>query len=66
MKQLFSDDTVSALEDIGVIPSFMVTNGQLYWSNDLGWVDKDSADEFTSDERNKLNLPMGGSWVLLA
>lgn len=35
----------------------------LFWSNELGWTDKIEADTFTQDERNELNLPIGGQWV---
>tara|TARA_Y100000034_G_scaffold127663_1_gene180914 strand:- start:1019 stop:1420 length:402 start_codon:yes stop_codon:yes gene_type:complete len=36
----------------------------LYWSNEDGWVDYDSADQFSQEERDKLNLPMNGEWML--
>lgn len=39
------------------------TGKPLYWSNDMGWVDKDSADKFTHAEKKRLNLPMGGKYV---
>lgn len=35
----------------------------LYWSNVLGWCDRDSADLFTEAERNALTLPMDGTWL---
>lgn len=35
----------------------------LYWSNSLGWVDRDSADQFALAEKNGLNLPLQGEWV---
>lgn len=38
-------------------------DGPLYWSNDIGWVSKGSADIFTEEERNSLNLPIEGKWV---
>jgi len=37
---------------------------QLYWSNDDGWVDADSATVFTQEERDTLNLPMSGVWEI--
>lgn len=35
----------------------------LYWSNDQGWVDYNSASIFTVPERDYLNLPDEGKWV---
>jgi hypothetical protein len=35
---------------------------RVYWSNEFGWTWVESADVFTDDERNTLNLPMGGTW----
>jgi hypothetical protein len=34
----------------------------LYWNNTQGWVDRDSATQFSQEERETLNLPMGGMW----
>lgn len=34
----------------------------LYWSNGQGWVERDSADRFSFDERTTLTLPVGGKW----
>jgi len=36
----------------------------LFWSNNDGWVDKDSADRFTEEQKENLNLPDGGKWAL--
>lgn len=36
---------------------------ETYWSNQDGWVDIESATEFTDEERHSLNLPMGGEWL---
>lgn len=38
------------------------TGKPLYWSNDDGWVDLGSATRFSSEEKKKLNLPVGGKW----
>lgn len=35
----------------------------LFWSNELGWVDKESADVFSLEERMTLELPVGGAWI---
>jgi hypothetical protein len=35
----------------------------LYWSNDLGYVDRASATVFTNDERLMFHLPMEGTWT---
>jgi len=37
------------------------TGKPLYWNNDLGWVDKQSATRFKFSEN--LNLPIDGKWV---
>ena len=36
----------------------------LWWSNTDGWVDRESADLFSSEEKDRgsLNLPIGGRW----
>jgi len=34
----------------------------LFWSNDLGWVDKSSALVFDSAQKERSNLPDGGVW----
>jgi hypothetical protein len=36
----------------------------LYWSNGDGWVDRGSAQVFTEVEKDLLNLPINGVWVL--
>lgn len=35
----------------------------LYWSNEMGWVDKASADKFTEEDIKTVSLPMGGKWI---
>jgi hypothetical protein len=35
----------------------------LFWSNEDGWVDKDSATKFSTYERQMLRLPLDGKWV---
>lgn len=35
---------------------------ELYWSNRLGWVDKESATIFTKEERSAVRLPIAGTW----
>jgi len=37
----------------------------MYWSNEFGWVDLESATRFTEDETKRLNLPTGGEWKKL-
>lgn len=34
----------------------------LFWSNDLGWVDFESATQFEKWEKDSIDLPMGGEW----
>ena len=41
-------------------------DGELYWSNDDGWVDRESATVFSQNEKFVLNLPMYGMWVEVA
>lgn len=36
-----------------------------FWSNTDGWVDIGSAERFTKEETQNLNLPIGGSWATL-
>lgn len=36
---------------------------QLFWSNELGWVESPDETIFTEEERLTLQLPMGGVWV---
>ncbi len=37
-------------------------DGPLFWSNEDGWVTKESATRFSKDETTYLNLPIGGIW----
>ena len=34
-----------------------------FWSNDFGWCDYYDADSFTTEEMNKLHLPINGEWL---
>lgn len=34
----------------------------LYWSNQKGWVGIAQSDGFSNEEKNILNLPIGGQW----
>jgi hypothetical protein len=34
----------------------------LFWSNELGWVDYFSCTQFTQEEMECFNLPIGGVW----
>ena len=36
----------------------------LFWSNEDGWTDRDSATVFTAQERDTLRLPLGGMWII--
>ena len=38
-------------------------NDNLFWNNQLGWVDYSSSDIFNQQEKNTLNLPVEGQWV---
>lgn len=38
-------------------------DGPLYWSEESGWVDLESADTFSDREKESLSQPIGGEWV---
>jgi len=40
----------------------IISKVQLYWSNDVGWTYPDFAETYTDDERERLDLPIGGEW----
>lgn len=44
---------------------FLITNGDLWWSNEHGWGDQESATRFTQAERYRLSLPLGGYWRVI-
>ena len=41
------------------------SDGELFWSNDQGWVSIEDATVFTGIEADTFNLPMGGAWIQL-
>jgi hypothetical protein len=43
-----------------------INDAGLAWSNECGWVDDDSYDLFTEEEKAKLNLPIEGRWHKIA
>jgi len=36
-----------------------------WWSNSLGWMDRNSATEYTDEEKSTIVLPVGGRWLEL-
>ena len=34
----------------------------MYWSNDIGWVIKEQADQFSEHDKESMFLPDGGIW----
>lgn len=38
---------------------------ELFWSNELGWVDITAATIFSNEEKPAFDLPIGGEWVAL-
>jgi len=42
-----------------------VHDDQLFWSNDLGWVESPDESVFTAEERKTLSLPIDGKWVFI-
>lgn len=51
------------METINIIRN--VNDDDLYWNNAIGWVDAGSADQFSDQEREELNLPLEGKWLSL-
>lgn len=47
----------------GVYVIQSVSNEDDFWSNEFGWVERESATEFTIAEHNTLNLPDEGAWL---
>lgn len=41
------------------------TDAGLFWSNDLGWVDRDSATAWTEEEMRGCHLPVDGVWCVI-
>lgn len=39
-----------------------VNDAVLAWSNTYGWIDNDTYDTFTEDEKTSLQLPIDGEW----
>ena len=37
-------------------------NSAMFWSNEYGWTDIESADSFSIEEIESLRLPMQGKW----
>ena len=52
----------ATLPEIWII-SNTVSDDPTFWSNELGWVDRAGATEFTRQEKLTLNLPIDGIWV---
>jgi hypothetical protein len=40
------------------------TGKPLFWSNDMGWVDRADATIFTAEEKESMNLPTSGRWMI--
>ena len=40
-------------------------DGDLYWSNDMGWVSLPGATRFTKEESITLRKPLDGQWINL-
>jgi hypothetical protein len=38
----------------------------LCWSNDWGWGSRKGCEVFSENERKRLNLPVGGFWVMIS
>jgi len=58
-------ENIRAERWVAVRPRFIMDDHALYdfWSNDMGWVDLESATFFDFDEIRTRNLPIGASWV---
>lgn len=44
-----------------------VDETHMVWHNDQGWIDSAENDVplFTAEEKESLNLPMGGMWIMM-
>ena len=42
------------------------TTEELWWSNSDGWGSFSTRTNFSSDEKEKFNLPLDGMWIRLA
>ncbi len=40
----------------------MEDNPAMFWSNEFGWTDIESADGFSQEEMESLRLPIDGKW----
>jgi hypothetical protein len=40
-----------------------INEPELFWNNNYGWTDLELAQEFTEQDRLRLNLPFGGEWI---
>jgi hypothetical protein len=38
----------------------------LFWNNELGWVDASDADVFSREEKHGFDLPISGDWRKLS
>lgn len=38
-------------------------DNQLFWSNDLGWVETELETRFDPKQKQTMTLPIGGQWV---
>lgn len=48
-------------------PTFLtqsIDQPDTFWNNEYGWCDKSMATKFSYEERQALNLPIGGKWVV--
>lgn len=54
-------DLDETLSDVSYI--IAQNDGDLYWSNEIGWVGINIATHFTDAERYTVSLPIGGNWV---
>jgi len=48
-------------------PTFLtqsIDQPETFWNNEYGWCDRSMATKFTYEERQTLNLPIGGKWVV--
>lgn len=48
-----------------IIRGYKDASEYLYWNNDMGWVESDSATTFTTDELYELNFPMEAKGVTI-
>lgn len=64
-RQLFAKPAIHKEDEyvILLVSPYLGEEEDLYWSNEMGWVDLASATRFTKEEATSLRKPLEGQWV---